>query len=282
MVSFDLVSDLHLDFWVSPKKPKTKQLHFMHRLIKDQLRPSRSANTLIIAGDIGHYNAQNILFLELLAEYYKHIFLTWGNHDLYLVSNAMHKRYGTSDKRLQEFKDACTKLEHVTFLDGDIVEYNSLRIWGSGLWYRVETYDINHWRFASNDASLIIRNDGYRQITYDEYGSRKLYRFDPQKLYHEELQKLSSLSSDDNIDIIITHIPPILPSWLKDRDGFRFYRFDGIENIRRIQPKVWCFGHIHHSLEFEAEGVKLYCNALGYPDKNRKYYDRREIKSFVL
>jgi Icc-related predicted phosphoesterase len=282
MVSFDLVSDLHLDFWVSPKTSKQKQRRLMHGLIKEQLRPSSPANTLIIAGDIGHYNAQNILFLELLAEYYEHVFLTWGNHDLYLVSNSIRNRYGTSDKRLQEFKEACTKIEHVTFLDGDIVEYNSLRIWGSGLWYPVAEYHINHWRYASNDASLIVRDDGYRQITYDEYGSKKLYRFDPQKLYHKELQKLSALSSDDDIDIIITHIPPMLPSWLKDRDDFRFYRFDGIEYIRRIKPKIWCFGHVHRSLKFEAEGVKLLCNALGYPDEYCKRQNRERMKSIEL
>ena len=90
MNKIDITSDLHLDFWIDPQNSQKKQEKMMRRLISCLL-PDEPSNVLVIAGDTGHYNWQNVMFIKLLKETYNHICIVFGNHDLYLVSDKMKK-----------------------------------------------------------------------------------------------------------------------------------------------------------------------------------------------
>jgi len=252
-------SDIHLDFWVNPKENDAKQHKLLRRFIDDVLNPP-DADVLVIAGDIGHYNRQNLLLIEKLREHYKYIVLTWGNHDLYLVSKRQEKEYGTSQQRLKAFKQACGEMEGVFFLDGDDVEIEGVRFWGSGLWYFVE--DVAHWRASMSDAMRII-TPHTMHIDIDGYGKRVRYRFDPQVLYTQETQKLQTAPS---VDVVVTHVAPTLPFDI-EKPTDAYYRFDGKEHISRINPKLWIFGHDHRSCDFTVGTTRLASFPLGYPDE---------------
>jgi metallophosphoesterase superfamily enzyme len=92
MKTFDLTSDIHIDFWVDATNNAQKQKKNFRTLI-NKLLPSNPSDTLVIAGDLGHYNHQNKLFLITLREFYKNIILVHGNHDLYMISASIRKSF---------------------------------------------------------------------------------------------------------------------------------------------------------------------------------------------
>jgi len=97
----------------------------------------KNADVLVFAGDNSHYPKQNKLMLEKIAakKMYKKIFVTFGNHDLYLISNSQRSNYNTSWDKVLELKQICDEIDTVEFLDGNIVEveinysdeYNSIK-----------------------------------------------------------------------------------------------------------------------------------------------------------
>jgi len=272
-MTIDVLSDIHLDFWVSPKLNDVKQSKRIERFVEKTLCVREGAELLFIAGDIGHYNRQNRCLLHLLSERYRHLFVTWGNHDLYLLGNSALKKYRDSLARLGELKRICESFDNVTFLDGDVVRYGRLRIWGSGLWYRVE--ETAHWRSVMNDASQIVFDDGYRDVDFDEYGRKIVYRFDPLALYKREIEKLESVPA--GVDVVMTHIPPMLPEEVRE-SWASYYRFDGERYVSDIAPRLWVFGHLHRAFDFRHGVTRLIGNPLGYPDEEDGAFEIKRVE----
>ena len=265
----DIISDIHLDFWVSPKENQAKQCKKIEHFIQEKLALNKS-EVLFIAGDIGHYNNQNKIFIEFLSSYYKKIFLTWGNHDLYLISNSARKKYKNSLNRLAKFMQYCNSLENVHFLNGECIEYKNYKIFGSGLWYKAK--NLKNWQQSMSDASYIVMNDGYLDFDIDSYGKKKIYRFNPNKLYEAELLKLKNLKS---ADIILSHIPPLLPPQKKQDLYDCYYHFKGEKFIKQLKAKLWIFGHLHKSYDFYYQNTRFISNALGYPKENKEFKIKR-------
>ncbi|QDS35020.1 metallophosphoesterase [Brevibacillus brevis] len=117
---FDLISDVHLDFWVKVENPLHKMVPQIKSSIKGIL-PDIHNKVIVIAGDLGHYNWQNKLFIEELKHFYEHILIVAGNHDYYLVSaNQEKQNRGRSINRIIEMKEICSLLTNVHYLDGEI------------------------------------------------------------------------------------------------------------------------------------------------------------------
>ncbi|WP_179212510.1 metallophosphoesterase [Brevibacillus brevis] len=85
IAGFDLISDVHLDFWVKVENPLHKMVPQIKNFMKGIL-PDVHHKTLVTAGDLGHYNWQNKILIEELKQIYEHILIVAGNHDYYLAS----------------------------------------------------------------------------------------------------------------------------------------------------------------------------------------------------
>ena len=268
-MKIDIISDIHLDFWISPKNNQMKQYKNIEFFIKNKLS-IKKGEVLFIAGDIGHYNKQNKIFIELLSKLYKRLFITWGNHDLYLITGNIRKKYKTSLDRMFEFMQDCNSLENVIFLNGEVIEYNNCKIFGSGLWYKAK--NLKKWQQSMSDASYIVMNDGYFDFDIDSYGKKRKYHFNPNKLYETELLKLKNLKS---ADIILSHVPPLLPPQ-KNQDPYDcYYHFNGEKFIEKFKTKLWIFGHLHNSYDFYYKNTRFISNALGYPNENKEFKVKR-------
>jgi metallophosphoesterase superfamily enzyme len=257
-MTLSIISDIHLDFWIDYKKSEQKQTLLIKKLITDTLKPQKS-DILAIAGDIGHYNHQNFLFVKEIAKYYDIVFIVFGNHDLYLLSNRQKKIYKNSLNRLEKFKEALKEVNNVVFLNGEIYKYKNYKIFGSGLWYDLEEQYIHKWIKIMNDAKY-IDTDKIFKVDTDSYGKIVCYKFNPFEFFKKECEKLQKI---EYADIIITHVPPILPYEKKDTSD-EFYFFNGKNEIERINPQLWIFGHIHQSFDFHYKKTRLISNPLGY------------------
>lgn len=264
MTAFDFISDVHWDFWVNVQHPEYTQIKKFKKLF-DKIFPEKRSDTLLIAGDIGHYNEQNELVFKLLKEYYKHIVWTHGNHDLYLVSKNQMKKYNyDSFSKLNEMIELSSKIDGVHYLDGDMVKIDGVLIGGGSGWYdfqygvQVHNQTIQQieelWEYYMNDSRLI-------KIPNSVTGM-----LDNGKYFQEQYNKLKKIHKW--CDIIISHIGPdwskVLPKY--NHPSTAFYYFEGQNLLANLDKSTWIYGHTHDPYEYiHKSGCHLICNPLGYP-----------------
>jgi len=278
----DYISDLHIDFWVkeeNPQNPKMKKQ--MSKYIKEI--GVQEGELLVIAGDLGHIYNQDTLFLTMLKEYYKNIIIVRGNHDMYLVSKKIQKRYKFDWKeRVNHYKDFC-KLNDIYYLDGNNIEINGKKIGGVGMSWDKSYYErISKQKVSDtivNELYLNTMNDG--KFIFDKgdnyyvsmaYGRKYFHStFNPFQYFEDEMNKLKKI--EEGLDLMVSHyapiVPPDIPSKHKDNYDTTFYFFEGLEEVRRIKPKKWIFGHTHVNYDFIFENTQFLCNPLGYPNEGR-------------
>ena len=119
-----------------------------------------------------------------------------------------------------------------------------------------------------NDSRYIYdKIDGYKIVLpYDFYPIK--YNFDTFKFYKKKYEKIKNL---DYADVIVTHIPPIKIFNNSDLGDCYFYVDYGEKIIRKIQPKLWIFGHIHAKTYKKLKDCELVANPLGYPEENERF-----------
>lgn len=261
--NFDLISDIHLDFYIDIRNPELTMKNKITALVESIL-PEQPQKTLIIAGDLGHYNHQNTFLLEELKKIYENIVLVDGNHDYYLVSSKAKYRYkNNSMNRISEMRENASKIENVYYLDGDIIEIDGTKYGGVGMWYDF-SYGIQilgksqeglfyHWKEVMTDYKLIKGLDFCSNFREADKAKEKL----------EKIIKDS--------DIIITHVGP---EWSRIPHKFAydastaFYYFDGKPYFDRAKDKVWVYGHTHDRNDYEIYDCRFVNASLGYPSEN--------------
>jgi len=287
-VKIDYISDLHICHWV--KENDTNKLKFKAQLenyitnillpVKEDFNPG---DVLIIAGDISHYNNKTKSLLIELKNIYKEIIITFGNHDFYLVSNSIIKKYKSkSSNRISELKDICNELD-IHFLDGKVITIDGIRFGGTGSWYNLKSdLEISQWKKVMNDSkyiySGIINNQNVGMYGMDSYNSRPKSNWKTQDFWLSEKAKLLEISKD-NCDIFITHIALNEPTseegmadeYIGDQNNI-FYYTDNFELLKMSDAKVHIHGHTHQSLDYTKDGIRILCNPLGYPGDNTYNY----------
>ena len=279
----DIWPEIHIDFYINPKLEGDKLIKAMTDFINNEL-VLKPADILVFAGDNSHYPKQNKLMLEMIAakKMYKKIFVTFGNHDLYLISNQQRSKYNTSWDKVLELKSICEAIDTVEFLDGNIVEVDGIKIGGAGLFYDMSygknNFGLNHfammhlWIDSMNDANLIKGKDYPPEINDSRskmYGYSNIYKeytFDPIKFFNLEKEKMIKII--DKCDIFVSHIGPIIPPNLDaeyQNAMTGFYYFDGAEYLSNEKaPKLYIFGHTHKRYDFKFNNTWMMCNPLGY------------------
>lgn len=268
-VKFDFLSDSHIDFWVRLNS-NTQKYEMKTREFAKELLKSKTADYLIIAGDIGHYNRQNKFFLDELSKEYKNIYLVFGNHDLYFVSSKQSYKYNfNSFNRIKEMKEWIDEQNNIHYLDGNIVDVEGVKITGANMWY-----DFSYGLSIGNTKEQILYK--WHDLSND---SRLISRFDMEKYFLEEKSKLDLVV--ENADVIVTHVGPDVR--LSDYSGSdriynNFYFFNGMDFIEDLENKIWLFGHIHKRRDISYNGWRIINHALGYKDQGFSL----EVKSFEV
>lgn len=237
-MKFKYISDIHIFNHIDLKDLDNRSEQLTEKINEIFCYEGSNEDTLIIAGDLGSSAENNLPLLEQLSSMYKHVFFILGNHDFYGGS-------GTYDDKLSEYRKIEGLLDNVTILHNDIVEYEGLTIAGSTVWYKLSN--------PVDELSFMMMND-----------SRYIFKSDEMKLkYADDMEFLDSIK-DKDIDILITHTPPIT-SKLSE------YPFNACfinEEALIVKPKIWIAGHQHTVDEFTVDGIKYKYNPYGYPNEN--------------
>jgi metallophosphoesterase superfamily enzyme len=252
-MTFDLISDIHIDFWINPSNKK-QEYHI--NILVEKLLPISPSDVLVIAGDLGHYNHQNAILLKRLREIYKYVLLINGNHDLYMVSKDQIKKYKkASINRLNEMILMATNVG-CHYLTGQLIDIDGYVFGGTGMWhddYFAETY------FNMNSTEVEYLR--YKRMN----DCRRIYAFDRYDFFQHEYEKMNMIISE--CDVIVSHAAPHINCLPSDMDyGIKtFYMFDGTELVSQMKPHaVYCYGHIHSSSEIIIDGRRFIRNPLGY------------------
>jgi len=278
-MKIDILSDLHLDFYFKPHLTTSENIISLFRPIFTDTGTKEIGDILIIAGDIGHYNEQNIEVLKIFQKkFYKHIICILGNHDYYLVnSEAKYTFENDSFKRVEDMRKLINQEKNMYCLDGEVIDIEGIKFGGVDSWHDgsyIKKYytnlDNNHinllWNESINDSRLIKGISRFDDIT---------------KL---EMQKLEKIYL--NCDVMITHVNPSFDEKYIDKKYHNspintFFTFNGSKFYKNGSMKYWVFGHTHDAIEYEMKDVKFLCNPLGYPNESQ-YGDSIKMKSFEI
>ena len=281
-MTIDILSDLHLDFYFS-KKPRAEAVQSVYGHIFTNNQKRKVGDILVIAGDLGHYNTQNIRVLELIKEVfgYKHIVCVLGNHDYYLLDNASKNNYRhKSLNRVEKMRERINEIDGMYCLDGNIIEIEGVHIGGCDGWYDGE-YIRKHFNKKSEGYMNTHVSMLWQRTMADAH---YIFGMDWQPYAKQEKDKIEKIYKC--VDIMITHVNPSTEKEHTDKmyrneDTTGYFTFDGLKYLKEGSMKYWIYGHTHTVAEHEIDGVKCICNPMGYPSESDNG-ERTRIKSINM
>ena len=263
-LDIDYVSDLHLGFYAS----KLDKIELIDKLVEEKIKPQVNSNILVIAGDIDEDIDRVCEFLYACSKYYSKVIFILGNHEYYIPNikfiytdkmaeeynyNSMNKVY----KLNEIFKDS----NNIIFLDKTnstkgIYNYNNFIIAGDTLWYKPNT--IIDWIYnypLQNDSRFILSELSKREKIL--------------KLHEDSINWYNNLPN--NLDLIISHIPPIRNKNNNRGNNSCYYTL-----VEEYKSPVWIYGHDHKENDITINNTRFISNPWGYDTKDFK------IKSLTL
>ena len=271
-MKIDILSDLHFDNYFYGKYTKDDVINFYSQIIDF----NNCGDVLVIAGDLGHNNHQNIKILKILKEFYKNIVCVLGNHDYYLVGKENKSLFKGSFERVFNMRELINKQENIYCLDGDIVEIDGVKFGGCNGWYNEGYLQVN---YPDEFFPKYSTNIMWQNCTPDYKNILEIENFDD--IFEIEKPKIERVYKE--CDVMITHVNPSAKkeylSVKYQNPSSTFFCFDGEEYLKNGNMKYWIFGHNHDVIEYEEHNVTCICNPLGYYNEsgNGKFVKIKQI-----
>ena len=235
MTQFQLISDLHLDFYIQDADL------ILDHIIAFQEQQDRAVDALIIAGDLAELHRPVwINSVRRLADAYPQILMVLGNHEHYRTSP-------------DQFSATLQSIpSNVRLLDNSSVMVGDIKVAGGTLWF---------------DADRI---DSYTKRTFSDFICiPNLYKW----VQNDHDNAKQTLMSSD-AQLIITHHAPHLSSIHPEYYGNRlnpFFCTDCSDIIESVQPQYWVHGHTHHSFDYMVGQTRILANPLAYPNERYRW-----------
>ncbi len=268
-MTIDILSDLHFNNYFYQRITENEIIELYSDIFSKNNRTI--GDVLVIAGDLGHDNKQNIIALKLIKKLfgYKYIICVLGNHDYYLSNNGDRKKYFTkSTFRASRMRDIINNEKDMHCLDGDIIEIEGIKFGGVDSWYDGE-YIKEHFGERAPNPDYTKDNLWINKYWFDTMISdrKNLFEFDWTEQSIKEKNKIEKIYQ--NIDVMITHVNPSIEKQ-HTKEEYRnlemsgFFSFDGKKYLLNGNMKFWIYGHTHTPCEFIINGVTCICNPMGY------------------
>ena len=196
-MKIDILSDLHFDNYFYNKYSKDDVINFYSQIIDFK----NCGDVLVIAGDLGHNNHQNIKILKILKEFYKNIVCVLGNHDYYLNGKENKSLFKGSFERVSNMRELINKQENIYCLDGDIIEIDGIKFGGCNGWYNEGYLQVN---YPDEFFPKYSTNIMWQNSTPDYINILEIENFDD--FYEIEKPKIERVYKE--CDVMITHINP--------------------------------------------------------------------------
>lgn len=236
-----VVSDLHLEFIEN----------------KGRFKLNKSADLLIIAGDLGCGNDRQLALIKEISKE-KPVILVLGNHDF----------MWSSIKETVDFWHN-VQLPNFYFLNDKTIEIEGVHFIGSPLWSDLSKDPTNHFYILKNMAD-------YKAIYKNETHTNFINIQDIQIEYENHIDFIKhELGQDYKRKVLITHHLPTSASvsheYLNSKLNAAF--MTDLSNLLLFSPnlELCIHGHTHKTLDYKLGEMRVFCNPLGYPHENNEY-----------
>jgi hypothetical protein len=267
-MKIQLLSDLHLE--VHP--------HF-------RPRPAPQAQLLVLAGDIGSYQAGSLLQgedfgLERFSP--KH---GWPVPVLYVPGNHEYDNldFDAAHARLRE---TCARLG-ITWLEREVLEIGGVRFIGTTLWADFDALVTDSDRLDGSGARVLKKREkAFRAANYYLQKTGTTRRGEPmlapawreQGLECEQWLRRALAVPCDGTTVVVTHFAPSLRS-ADPRYGLTPGTAGFCNSLDELLPlaQFWLHGHLHCQQDYEAGGCRVMANTLGYAARGEQEGFREQL-----
>jgi len=242
---FDLISDLHCDFWEPEQQINWTGLP--------------TSLVAVVAGDISRDWSYTYDYLLMLTHHYRHVIFVDGNHEHDMKIDI----WGNSQKLQARLADN----DRISYLCRSTVVLDDTAFIGCNGWW---TYD-----FAMPEMS--------RQQCWDMLIDENKY--DPEfqhSIFQEALADAESLvrhliraNTDPRIRnvVIVTHSAPVIEArWTPPGMPWQHMGRAGnslMDKCLKIdmnnKTRAWVFGHVHTEFDLTRDGIRYVCHPRGTP-----------------
>lgn len=227
-MQLNILSDTHLEFHRDHGESFLESLDFS------------GAGAVVLAGDICAGDSISRVARKLC--------LKWPDvHFLYVLGN--HEFYGhTPQQVFERAQQAETKYPNFHWLQtGKILELKGYRFLGDTMWFK-----------PGFDPQLKRSLSDFRYIK----------EFTPWVYEQQAAWKEFYEANGQPGDIVVTHHLPTVHAIhpMFAGDPFNCFFLNDVEHlIRKNQPRLWVFGHTHHSFHYGVGETELIARPMGYP-----------------
>jgi len=240
-ISFDLISDLHVDSW--PDFDWTYQA---------------TSPFCVVAGDVALDRSLLKKTLKHLGEHYKAVFYIDGNEEHRYGLENLSLSYKSLSEELDDMKNVVFLYNQVVILDG--VAFLAANCWTTFNWdTRFDIEDVcqgvqDHYGI-SDVGTNNIEHMAISDAMYLQDNIKKLQK-------HQDVKSI----------VIVSHFVPMGEFIEHDAHLNSTYRLNASINsyarqalIEDTEGKVkhWCFGHYHFAVDETVDGVRYVCNPRG-------------------
>jgi predicted phosphohydrolase len=260
-LKFDLVSDLHVEYWEKPV----------------DWEALRNNDIVIVAGDVADTLEATKKELERISKAYKTVLYIDGNHEF---SEKMYHGGEDADDFDQRVREMIADMPNVHFLKDGPVIINGTAIIGRN----------GHWDYKALDGVTV--EEGEEAVAAKLKISKedaKIYAVQARKDVDDLKDMVRELNEDPDVHsiLVVTHTMPskdLIPKNIPNTPAF----FTNLANSEMkevldedVKKKIttWVFGHWHRAEENTLDGVHYISHPRGTPHKRKPEYKPRSVEA---
>ena len=256
-------SDLHYDFFKN-------DLGYDHQTYFEKF--FLHADVLVVAGDFANGLKISLEIIKYLAQKYKQVILTFGNHDICITPSIEPDfTFSSIYEKISFAKGEISKIKNVHLLDGNIFEYDGFKFGGCMGFCDLEIY---------SEVKQMLKFKWKKWFDGRNWkGDYSLFN----DVYEDQTDKMHNCVK--TCDMMITHFCPhitaIPPQFSSDINSAYFY-FEMKDFFPEMKAKYWVFGHTHDAYKIEKNGKLFLCNPIGYPFENPFELNSLKREDFLI
>jgi UDP-2,3-diacylglucosamine pyrophosphatase LpxH len=256
-LKFDLVSDLHIDFWNSNEQLKWEGIG--------------TSLLAVVLGDISRNLNDTYRTIVDISKHYKHVIFIDGNHE--------HNNECGFQEHNKQLKSQLDKYQNISYLNRRAIVLDGVAFIGANGWW---TFDFMEPEISKEEAYWYFLSKGI----YSEPYMHEVFQtaMDDAHILKEIVAKLTMDSTVSEI-VMLTHTSPLnkFNDTLQVQDLVQYSRC-GSSFLAKVldfdinnKIKTWCFGHVHQDFDETINGVRYICHPRGRRDdsiNNLFYYPK--------
>jgi len=248
-------------------------------------RPAPDADLLVLAGDIGSYQAGSQLAGEDFGLERFSPRLGWPVPVLYVPGNHEYDNLDFDDTH-QRLRDTCERLD-IRWLEREVLAFGPVRFVGTTLWTDFEALVTEAERAAGDEARIVKRRGkAFRAANFYLQKTGATRRGAPwmaegwreQALVCQQWLKAALAAPFEGTTVVVTHFAPSLRS-ADPRYGLTPGTAGFCNSLDALFPlaHLWLHGHLHCQQDYLAEGCRVVANTLGYATKGEQEGFREQL-----